>query len=505
MIDHATRYLTRTVLGGAGPVVLLVAASAAAQPAPAAPPAAAPAAPAPAAAAPAAAAPAAAAPEAAPPVAAEPAPTTAVAPAATAAPSPVPLPPLVDAAPAGAPPPVPPAAPEEKKPEFKLTTGLGLRYGMQLEGLRDARKMNTVSVDEIYAEPRFSGQVLGFVGWTANLAVHGITHATVIGQSVPPPEGPPVAFEARAMDLIAQLDFIDEFHVWGGRMLTASDRTNFSGPWFISPWDYPGVYKVPGRKGALAYVGPRGTEEIGREVGTTVWGDIGKGKFKYYLGAMDLDDAPSNTPLWTGRLAYAFVGAEPGFYGSSTYYGAQNIVALGVAAQYQNRFAPAGGNAYAPPDFSARPSDDVFEFNADLLAEMKVGKGGAATLEGAFYHVDSGKSAQAVGVMPFDNAWFVVASYLTGALGPGKLQPLFRYQGYQDKRKVDVGGASVDLPTGVGSIFDGELNYVMKDYFAKLSLGYQLTYMDNTYLTAYGTGSGKAVGRAIQFGFQIQQ
>jgi hypothetical protein len=501
MIDYATRYLTRTVLGSAGLLVLLVAAPAAAQPAPAAPPPATtpPAAP-----------PPAVAPAAAPPPAAvtEPAPPPAVAPPATAAPSPVPVPPAVDAAPAGAPPPVPPAAPEEKKPEYKITTGFGLRYGMQLEGMRDARKMNTVSVDEVYAEPRFSGQVLGFVGWTANLAVHGITHATVIGQGLAPPEGPPVAFEARAMDLIAQLDFMDEFHVWGGRMLTPSDRSNFSGPWFISPWDYPGVYSVPGsakHPGAFVYVGPRGTEEIGREVGTTVWGDIGKGKFKYYVGAMDLDDAPNNTPLWTGRLAYDIVGNEPGFYGSSTYYGAQNIVAIGVAAQYQNRFNPAGGNAYAPPGFVARPSDDVFEFNADILAEMKVGQSGAATLEGAIYHVDSGKSAQAVGVMPFDNAWFVVASYLTDPIGPGKIQPLFRYQGYQDKRKVEFGGTTTNLPTGVGAIFEGEINYVMKDYFAKLSLGYQSTYMDNPYITTAGTGSGKAVGRAIQFGFQIQQ
>ncbi len=126
----------------------------------------------------------------------------------------------------------------------------------------------------------------------------------------------------------------------GGRMLTPSDRTNFSGPWFISAWDYPGVYSVPGKNGRFAYVGPRGTEEIGREVGTTVWGDFGKGKFKYYAAALDLDDAPASTPLWSGRLAYDIVGNEPGFYGSSTYYGAQNILAIGAAAQYQARWAP---------------------------------------------------------------------------------------------------------------------------------------------------------------------
>jgi hypothetical protein len=461
--------------------VLLLAASAAAQPAPAAPP---PAEPAPATA----------------PAAAEPAPPPPVAPPATAAPAPAPTP--VDTAPAGAPPPAPPPAPEEKKPDYKITTGVGVRFGMQLEGLRNARKMDTVSVDEVYAEPRFSGQVLGFIGWTANLAVQGISKSTVVNVGLAPPEGPPTAFEARAMDLIGQLDFMDEFHIWGGRMLTPSDRSNFSGPWFISPWDYPGVYNIPGsaaHPGNFVYIGPRGTEEIGREVGTTIWGDIGKGKFKYYAAALDLDDAPNNTPLWSGRLAYCILGAEPGFYGSSTYYGAQNIVAVGAAAQYQARFAPPG-NAW-------KASDDLFEFNADVLAEMKVGKGGAATLEGAFYHIDSGKSAQTLGVMPYDNAWFVVASYLTDPIGPGKIQPLFRYQGYEDKRKATFDGVSEKLPTGIGSIVEGQVNYVMKDYFAKLSLGYQVTYLDNATPVATSSNgfSGKQVGKAIQFGFQIQQ
>lgn len=380
----------------------------------------------------------------------------------------------------------PPAPPEAAKPpEFKITTGVGLRFGAQLEGLREGTKLNQVSVDEVYAEPRFSGQVLGFVGWTANLAVQGISHNTVINMAgAPPPEGSPTAFEARAMDLVAQLDFMDEFHVWGGRMLTPSDRSNFSGPWFMSPWDYPGVYAVPGRRGGFVYVGPRGTEEIGREVGTTVWGDIGKGKFKYYVAALDLDDAPQNTPLYSARVSYDFIGNEPGFYGSSTYYGAQDVLALGAAVQYQDRFAP--------PNNGWAASDDVFEFNADLLAEFNIGTSGTITGEGAYYHADSGKSGKVVGVMPFDNAWFVVGSYLTPPVGPGKIQPLIRYQGYQDKRK--------GLPDGEGTIIDAEVNYVMKDYFAKLSLGYQYTLLKHATI-----GAGRGVGDAIQFGFQIQQ
>jgi hypothetical protein len=388
-----------------------------------------------------------------------------------------------------APPEAAPAPVEEKKPEYKITTGVGVRFGAQFQSLRRPPTkvsnvgMSNFSVDEIYVEPRFSGQVLGFVGWTANLAVSGITPSTAVSVGTPPPMGPPVIFEARAMDLVAQLDFMDEFHLWGGRMLTPSDRSNFSGPWFMSPWDYPGLYYVGSSGLAPTYVGPRGTEEIGREVGAVAWGDIGKGKFKYYAGMMDLDDAPKNTPLYTARVQYAILGAEPGFYGSSTYYGAQDIVAIGAAAQYQNRFDPLPGSVHA---------DDLTEINFDVLAEFNVGTSGTISAEGAYYHVDSGKSA---GVMPYDDAYFFVLSYLTPELGPGKLQPLFRYQGAIDKKTAPAEDVTM-------SMIEGQVAYVMKDYFAKLNIGFQHTNMGKV---SPLDGTKNVKGNAIQFGFQIQQ
>ena len=469
---------TSTLLASAalGAALLVTGTARAQAPAPATPPAPAPApaAPAPAAApaAPAAApapAPAAAAPAAAP---AEAPPAAPAAPAAEPAEPPAVVAPGTAAPVPGAPP------PEEPAPTpFTITTGFGVRFGLQFQNLRsEPDKIGQPLVDEVYVEPRFSGKVLDFVGWTANFAAYGSTAATVIGKA-PPPAGPPVAFEVRAMDFIAQLDFMDEFHLWGGRMLTPTDRSNFSGPWFISPWDYPGLYFVPGPTGNFAYVGPRGTEEIGREVGTVAWGDIAKGKFKYYLGVMDLDDQPQNTPLYTARLQGAIIGSEPGFYGSSTYYGAQNIVAIGAAVEYQKRFVFAG------------VQDNLTAFNADLLAEYELGPG-VATLEGAYYMADSGDidadAGDIGGIMPYDSAFFVVASYLLPKMGPGRLQPLFRYQGVMND---DEGINQADM-----SIIEGQVNYVMKDYFAKLHLGFAHTDMDNG-----------IEGNAIQFGFQIQQ
>ncbi len=74
------------------------------------------------------------------------------------------------------------------------------------------------------------------VGWTGNISGDGRTQ-NINGTG-------PISFDVRALDYIGQLDFMDEFHVWLGRMLTPVDRSNLSGAWFVSPWNYPGIYNV---------------------------------------------------------------------------------------------------------------------------------------------------------------------------------------------------------------------------------------------------------------------
>jgi hypothetical protein len=373
------------------------------------------------------------------------------------------------------PPPEPAPAPEEA---FKITTGVGLRVSLKFQDTEDPEKIfGDQAFDEIYVEPRFSGKVTDIVGWTANFQASGRTL-----DGLPGSPGGPVKFELRALDLVAQLDFMDEFHIWAGRLLTPSDRSNFSGPWFIGPWLYPGSYGYAGGP----YVGPRGTEELGRETGVVAWGDIAKGKFKYYLGAMDLDsnfgdaDVTTQKPLYSARLGYAFIGSEPGFYSSSTYYGSQDIVALGAAVQYQKDFSVAGGER-----------DDLVAFNADLLAEFNLAGSGTLGFEGAYYHFDNDS-------MPVDDAFFVMASYLTPEpIGPGKLQPLVRYQMAKNS------DADISM-----SMIEGGVAYVMKDYFAKLQLTY--THADTSDIPGIPDDDGVISGGGtkanfVHLGFQIQQ
>lgn len=394
-------------------------------------------------------------------------PATPPAPAATvaveAAPIPAPLPPEVPEAPAAA------------EDDFKVTVGAGFRSAVRFQNSTNPKKLNDQFVDELNLELRTSGKVTDIIGWTGNFTVDGRSRAAAGG-------GAPIAFQAQALDVIGQLDFMDEFHVWFGRMLTASDRSNFSGPWFMPAWNYSGVQFTGG------YFGPRGTEEVGREVGATVWGDIAKGKFKYYLGILDLDGNygtgtkgfASENPLITARLSYAIVGAEPGFYGSSAYYGAQDIVAVGAAFQYQKDYHCTAGTWNCG---GVEGKDNLVAFNADILAEKKL-EAGTPGIEAAYYHQSGDTRA-------FNDFFYVMPTFTTGEVLPakGKLNALFRFQ----MAKTGEGSAKT-----THTMLEPSVAYLFKDYFAKL----QLTYV---YAKADPEVGEATKSNSIQLGFQIQQ
>lgn len=391
-----------------------------------------------------------------PPAVAEPAPAPAV---VTPVPGVEPAPPP----PAAAPPPVAEAKPADVPPEAPkedalpaIDVGAWLRVGLQFQGSSDPKKLNDQHFDTVYGELHVGGKVHKNVSYTLNFNASGKGGKPGI------------------MDAIIGLDFMDEFHIWSGQLLTPVDRTNFSGPFFISPWTYPGIMGVGG---TTVFVTPNGEDVYGRDVGSVIWGDIQKGTFKYYAAMTHLA-AVNESPLFSGRLAFAAIGKEPGYYGSSTYYGDQDVLALGVGAQVQkdgSRFAGTPGSAPGvTPVVPAVPpaAANYSEVNADLLAEFKLGESGALTGEAAVYHYSGDYN-------PADNQFFIVASYLSPAVGPGKLQPLFRYQ-MAKKKDIDA-----------MSQIDVQLAYAMKGASMRGLIGFSHTDLGKD-----------VVGNAIQLGLQ---
>ena len=340
---------------------------------------------------------------------------------------------MAEAAPVAEPMPLPEEPAPVEEPESKLapiSVGGWLRVGFKFQNHQDPEKLDDVSLDSSYAELHASGQVHEKVNWTFNMNANGNNG------------------EVHIMDAIIQLDLSDPIHVWVGQHLVPSDRSNFSGPFFMSPWAYPGL------------TGPR-QGPTGRNVGATLWGDIGgTGKFKYYAGVFDLTnggltdetggpDADADRPLYTGRLNLAIIGEEPGFYHSSTYYGAKDILAVGVGGQYQGQTPNAGENG-----------ENYRMFNADILAEFSPGGGSAGTItgEGALYQYQEVANQATTGLMG------LVSYLIPGDVGGGRIQLGGRYQGKWVEEAEN---------TPVTSINDFWAAYVLASYNMRITATYQ--------------------------------
>ncbi len=264
------------------------------------------------------------------------------------------------------------------------------------------------------------------------------------------------------LDGYARFEPMPAFNIWFGRMLPPSDRSNLDGPYYLSSWLYPGV------------VSQYPSKFDGRDDGATVWGKLFSNKLVYSAGVFDghnrIEDASnqSDNLLFAGRVVYNFLDAEdnPAYYESSTYYGSADILTLGAAIQYQKDGV---GTIEKRGDYTG--------FNIDGLFEKKVMHGGAFTLEGAYYHYDTGgvvdvspgfngaSSTANVGGIAQGNAYLASAALLfPEKIGWGKLQPVIRFQ--------DFNATVTKITT---KSYDGGVNYIIDGHNARISAVYAYT------------------------------
>ena len=348
------------------------------------------------------------------------------------------------------------AVPAAKEPwEKPIGVTAGVRVGARLRSAA-GREFSSLSEDG-ELDLSFSGDISPFIG----------LQAAVIAQFGPTLTGASIAGDAAMRDVIAKIKIHEALNVWLGRMIVPSDRSAFSGPYSMGPWNYPGFFEP-----FAPPVGPR-QGPFGRNDGVTVWGSIVGGVLKYYLGAFNLHDS-SLAPLYTTRLNLSVLDPEPAYYQKATYLGEKDILALGLAGQFQWAGSVEALPAAAPGMPSAVPRKAAFaELNADLLFERNLGTAGTLTLESAFakYFGDFER---------FDYSHFVLWSYLTPSkLGVGKLQPLFRVQQAKPRN------------AGTFLLIDAQLGYIIEKHAARVAFGYQRSALTNV------------VGNVLFFGVQI--
>jgi hypothetical protein len=266
------------------------------------------------------------------------------------------------------------------------------------------------------------------------------------------------------LDGYVQFEPTDAFNIWLGRMLPPSDRANLDGPYYLNTWYYPSV------------VSQYPAIFAGRDDGGTVWGKVFNKKLVYAVGAYqghnDVKGASdqSGQLLYAARIAYNFLDPEddPAYYTSSTYYGTQRILTLAFAGQYEKDGV---GTAAKPGNYAS--------WNADLLYEVPIKGIGTPTLEGAYYHYDTGGVADVAtnfngangtanvgGVSP-GSAYLIGGAFLfPQQIGLGQFQPAARYQLFEN-----------NLTHADTRAFDLGVNYVIKGHNLNVSADYQ---HDNT-------------------------
>lgn len=262
--------------------------------------------------------------------------------------------------------------------------------------------------------------------------------------------------DVRVLDAVAKFEFSELFNLWMGRFLPPSDRSNLSGPYYLNAWNFPIAQAYP----AIF---------AGRDDGAAAWGQVNGGQFKYQAGFFQGTDGGPNQEdnlLFAGRAVLNLWDPEPGYYNSSTYYGAKEILAVGLTYQTQS---DAVGTVAAPGDFNG--------WSLDGLMETTLAGGGVATLETTYYSYDYDN------VQPDADGYFILGSYLfPSKIGIGQLQPMLRYE------NLDVDGV------GDTDVYDIGLHYVIDGHNARISFIYRN--VDNA-VTNRDTD-------ALQIGVQLQ-
>jgi hypothetical protein len=324
--------------------------------------------------------------------------------------------------------------------EGSISVGLGMRgsFNSDEHGAADGSRSNKFDLDSVrlYVNANLTKSIAG----TFN------TERNADGEIV-------------VLDAYARFEPKDEFNIWIGRMLPPSDRANLDGPYFISSWSYPGLVSRYPAKFA------------GRDDGVTVWGKVFEKKLTYAVGVFNGHNRirgasnEGDNPLIAGRVAFNFWDVEdnPAYYTSSTYYGGANVLTLAVSAMSQKDGV---GTALRKGDF--------FGWNVDALMEKKIAGGGAFTLEGAYYDYDTdgvadvspsfggaGYTANVGGLVQGKGYLGSVGFLFPTEVGPGKFQPVFRYQQYD-----------VSLTDQKLKQYDFGVNYILKGHNARLSLEY---------------------------------
>lgn len=298
---------------------------------------------------------------------------------------------------------------------------------------------------------------------SARLYVSGSMNKYIKGMLNTEKSGGGVGGNWEIIDANVQFQVTPELAIWAGRFLSPSDRANMAGPYYSMGGGY--WANIASRYGWNGGV-------IGRDEGVAVVGSAFEDKLNYSFGVFEGDNtfrfsgvgAQSETKgnkdklMYAGRVQVDFWDAEPGYYGTGNYFGAKDILAVGVAARQKTDGVVSTTGAVG----------DYKSYSVDFLLEKKDVGAGTASLEAAYYDYDTDD----VFLGEQGKAYSVAAGYLFNQkVGWGQFMPFVRYQ----KFAADGATSSASVNT-TGDIdtkkFEVGMNYIIEPYNALITAAY---------------------------------
>jgi hypothetical protein len=212
-------------------------------------------------------------------------------------------------------------------------------------------------------------------------------------------------------------DFHEAFKFQIGRYYIPFTRNYGTTSTFaMLPLDLP--FNQGGVRGGIFYA-----SKVGRDDGVVLWGNPLGGTIQYRLNVsegVEDGDNPDDNLRFTGRVSVSFLEPETSWFNKGTYLGKKRVLSIGGGYDYQKDLTLGG-----------KENQDNVAWTADVFFDHPVGEG-AVTVEAAYIDVDNvTQELKYSWLTKGDDAqmFYVQGGYLfPWEVGPGRVQPYFRYE-----------------------------------------------------------------------------
>lgn len=288
------------------------------------------------------------------------------------------------------------------------------------------------------------GQVTDYVGFFTHVASDKVGQEGLDNSSLGLGSG--VAWR----DLWVSFNLHEAFMIQLGRMYVPLTRNyGTTSTKCMLTLDLP--FLQGGSRGGIFYA-----QKVGRDDSLVLWGNPIDGhlQYRFMVGeGVEGDNNPDDNLRLAGRVSVSLLEPETGWFNKGTYLGKKKVLSFGVGMDSQRDLT-----------LNDVTEEDNFVWTADLFFDHPAGNG-AFTLESAYVDIENCTQTQPqtyTDLAAGDDAttWYFNLGYLINDVGPGGLQPYFRYETVDVDKKHET------------DFFSGGLNYYLKGHNAKLTADY---------------------------------